>query len=212
MNTTQLERVLAHVRALVGENDEWTEYDRFVPIEVVTGASPRSRWVFSTKVSTLMRMVGTTDVPDDVGLIGRYGVGSPATFEVVKKVLGPDCTVDFFGDLDPLDLTIYLLLRNEVPVRYIGVSQPWLVAAEAAFPTSPPRTGLSFERHTIKMTTFEQEHWRLLKQAGFNLDDVLGSAATEILDAGRKVELEAVINGERFGPGHKREVLRLLDW
>jgi hypothetical protein len=114
----------------------------------------------------------------------------------------------FLGDLDPLDLTVFLELRDNVDhrLRHVGVSEPLLALMDRNSKTSRPVV----ESLAIPMTAFEVRHWNLLKSLAPEISTMLGPRATSLLDGGRKVELDAVLNPIVYSDSHCDDVCAVV--
>jgi hypothetical protein len=111
--------------------------------------------------------------------------------------------VGFVGDLDPLDLTVFLaysgnaeLLRptaRRLPLRleWTGVNDRWLNLCERNF-----RPQYSRKHVTIKMTPTESEHQEVIENilAGRDLDSFVGPHSAALLRSGYKLEVEGASN------------------
>jgi hypothetical protein len=73
----------------------------------------------------------------------------------------------------------------------VGLDGTWLDACALA--------GLPLDRNTIPLNEFERAHWGLLKRHLPEITEVIGPKATTLLESGRKLEIEAVLHGDRTG-------------
>ena len=109
----------------------------------------------------------------------------------------------FLGDLDPYDLTVYLLLcaggmgedghpaDERAAVTYLGAGDALIDLCERhALPDWSPL----LDRATITMTDFERRHLTLLEGLWPEMESVVGRHAMALLRSGRKLELEGATN------------------
>jgi hypothetical protein len=193
---------LERIRALVDEDSEWSEDDRAVPMQVVGEVHDRPSYLFLTKVTAFDQLYGIQKLPESWGLMGRYGLPCAEVSSTARRLVASAERLHFFGDLDPLDLTVFLELRDQVDsrMRLVGVSDAWLQSLNSN----------SLAPLTIKMTAFEAEHWKTLKVSDPAIVDLVGERSSALLDGGSKIEIEGALNAALHGPNHDVAIRELL--
>jgi hypothetical protein len=121
--------------------------------------------------------------------------------------------IDFIGDLDPLDLTAFLLLstsehHSASVVRYFGIDDRWLALCRryATGRGSSGATGLP----TIEMHEFEKNHLARLIDLPIDWERLVGAEAMALLQSGHKLELEGATNPDFYRSGFSKRVARHL--
>jgi hypothetical protein len=113
--------------------------------------------------------------------------------------------VVFIGDLDPVDLATFVMLKSAAPrglsVRYGGMDDEWL-AKEKASRTTPDATPY------VKMPRTERRLWRALIDAYPALERTIGSNSMQFLERGLKLEIEGACNLDWHGRTMCRYALR----
>lgn len=150
----------------------------------VIGPSDLGRgYLFVTKPALV---ASTLKVLPPCGMIGRYGLPSVSDAQWLRELVGVRKLV-FLGDMDPVDLLIYLSLRERVhPVQLVcaGVSDALLSALAIRVP----------ESFTLKFSA-EEEDVYLRHQPVFNsLASEIGEVCLAMLSARRKIELDAIVS------------------
>lgn len=171
------------------------------PLKIWMGDRPPTRLLYVTKELLAEGLWSLRAFPPDWLMITRYGIPTRESLDCVHHLAsGFRLPVLFVGDLDPLDLTIFAILRSGDPglspksrrrldIRYGGINDAWL---ELATRYRKPSCELS----TIVMSRSEREHSELLERLLPDLENLIGPRSRAILGSGRKVEMEVA-----YSPG-----------
>lgn len=175
--TTRLCLALARV---AGENDDWQGTDSGQMLNMHCG-EPQGRVRYLTK-STFLTIAGAWKaLAGGSSLFARYGVVSPVQAEVVRREVKRmrATEVAVIGDLDPMDLTVFLSLAcggvgkapatRSIPVLWRGVRDDWRAECDRA----RRATGCRNEP-TIPMTKFERRHWERLEGLDVPWEPIIG--------------------------------------
>jgi hypothetical protein len=163
--------------------------------------------LFFPKVSGALRYGWIPALPADVRTVVRYALPTPNSVDLLRAagIVGADHALHFVGDLDPLDLTIFVALRSLAPearVELCGMNDFWLAQCEA---TCAWQSGLP----TIAMDPFEMQHLALL-DAFAPLEGLVGPASARLLRSGHKLELEGALNPAFYRAEHRDWALATL--
>jgi hypothetical protein len=204
---------------------EWIERSRkreyeslipepFPPMQVYLGGGRPRRLLYFTKDFLCNHWMLRGQFPKHWIALVRYGVPTPSYLEEVRRRAEElSLPIFFVGDLDPLDLTVYLTLRHgnadlnpksfhDIPVHYSGVSDRWLEMRP--FPNREIRGSLGMER-------LECEHLNFLLSVRPDLRELVGARCFELLRAGFKLELEGACNASVAGNRFPSKLLAYLD-
>jgi hypothetical protein len=184
----KLRRLLARI-GRIPKLEDYAE-DRWSPLQIWVAEGRAKRALFVTKIGGLMG-VDLNKLPKSTTLLAHYRVCMPALCERIAREC-PSGRLDFVGDLDPLDLTVYLTLasrlkKHGVTVRHVGVNGAWVERARKHLATP-------WKLPTIPMSGPERKHYALLKSFRFDWEAVIGAEAVALLDSGEKLELEGATN------------------
>ncbi len=168
--------VLERIRGLEASPSYWSASSLSLTVE----RSPT--WIFAPKLRALHATVDT----DRLSHAGRYGslVGSEAP---LRAAIRRGAKVWFVGDLDPLDLAVYLQLVAALPGRDVRLG----IGERALASIGGPQTFQS-----ISMDRTEVRAWKVLRP---ELADVVGPTATALLDRGIKIEIDSFWSLARRG-------------
>jgi hypothetical protein len=202
LRKAELRRLLDRIDAIPGDHGDWDRESRWAPLQIVPAQRRARRTLFVTKPGGLIG-VDPERMPRGLTFLSRYGI---ATAEIVDRIAAecPTKELDFVGDLDPLDLTVYLVLAARlgpygVRVHHLGVGGAWL---ERCRQNSRPPTGLPL----ITMSAFETSVFTLLKTIPVPWEAIVGGEAIELLNGGNKLELEGATNPAFYLPAFTREL------
>ena len=183
-------------------------------MQVYLGGGKPRRLLYFTKDMLCVRWMLGHQFPRHWVALVRYGPPPPSYLAEIRtfaqKLALP---LLFVGELDPIDLTVYLmLLRGDVnlaakrtrgiPVRYLGVSDRWLAMRRSKDVSIPGSLG---------MERLEREHLRLVMKALPELKQLVGERCFALLEAGHKLELEGAIDPSVAGRAFPSRLLRYLD-
>lgn len=188
--------------------------EQFPPLQVYLGGGNPRRLLYFTKDLLCVRWMLRHQFPKHWIALVRYSLPTPSYLAEIRgysKRL--DLPVLFVGELDPIDLTVYLmLLRGDVdlvskrergiPVRYVGVSDRWLAMRQSKDPSI---------RGSLGMERLEREHLRLVMKAIPELKQLVGERCFSLLEAGHKLELEGACDPSVAGNAFTTRLLRYLN-
>jgi hypothetical protein len=122
--------------------------------------------------------------------------------------------VNFIGDLDPFDLTLFAAHRCQDadlrkprkiiwPITYKGIDDRWLELCDRNF-----RPGWTLKKVCIKMRPVEREHFAIVERAlgKSDLESLVGPRCLAILRSGAKLELEGASNPVFYRRGFSRSL------
>jgi len=119
-------------------------------------------------------------------MIGRYGLPSLDDLAWIRDVVGSR-RVLFIGDMDPVDLMVFIWLRTLLPSRrtvYLGVNDKFLESL-----------GIPLRRLCqIPFSPAERKSVALLQHVFPTLAKTLGPSCSRTFERKRKVEFEAVLS------------------
>jgi hypothetical protein len=204
----QLARLARRMTRLAGPDDDWSPGSRWGALQILPAEGRATRSLYVTKLGALLGLdLDPAARNRSLTLLSHYGVPSNALMDRIASEC-PRGTLDFVGDLDPLDLTVFLCLasrlqRRGVRVRHVGVGGEWIDRCRRH---RSGKGGLPL----IRMTPFERRQWAMLRALSVSWDAVVGAQATALLDAGTKLELEGATNPGSYAPVLTTELQREL--
>ncbi len=157
---------------------------RWFPYSVVGPTTDGAPIVFTTKPSVVLAAMDQDEVADGPGVIGRYGLPSRTDLAWMGGIIGARALL-FLGDMDPVDLMVFALLRTSLSARqvtFVGVNDALLEAAGLSATTTV----------SIPLAPSEQQSLTLLGNVLPDLCDTVGRDCARLLEQGRKIELEGV--------------------
>lgn len=209
--------------ALAGR-DEWLLPTKSTVIEVHAPARPSSLSVCVTKQLVgreLIRILGKhrpiTVIVCPV-LPARWHCG------IIRYVVNQgEGNLRFVGDLDPLDLGIYLCLqrggndtnshpRTRVPVQWSGVCGQWLsesvrhLREEHLGPL-----GRAIESLEQPMSAFEERATSVLMRIAPNLFREIDQQSVDVLRRNHKVEVDSLLNDALYITSHRKARIAFLE-
>lgn len=149
-----------------------------------------------TKPYLLRQWLEASALPEDVHAVVHYGLPSKAVFKHLDRSLLPlRARLVFVGDLDPMDLSVYLEYRRRTQLAPVfgGIDDQWLQLCERW-----PRGDHSLRRSMIAMEPVERSHMALVRQHVPELDRLVGARAAAVLSSGYKIELEGATNPDLY--------------
>ncbi len=187
MNRCDLESIYS----LFARNDgdgEFSLGSKDLPYFVIGPADGDGRIIYTTKPTTAVAALRKCGALESVGWIGRYGLPSTKDLTWISDILKGNILL-FLGDMDPVDLLAFAWLRGHLSanrVEYIGVSDAFWGLLEAS----------SVQPMTMPCSPSECDALELLKDVFPDFCSKIGARSTELLEQGRKIELEAILNCE----------------
>lgn len=186
------------------------------PLSVYCGGNRPRRLYFFTKDLLCRRWLQDEMFPKDWIALCRHSIPSAQYLEeIAAHVARLRLPLLFVGDLDPLDLTIFMMIRDALrssrtPDRwgahYGGVDDRWLALGDRY-----RRQGKRLDAALLHMESLEREHFQWVEELIPELDELVGPRSLEILQSGRKLELEGAVALDLHGRDFPRHVLRQLN-
>ena len=166
---------------------------REMPYSFFPPSRKTDRMVYCTKPSLLAGVLDEHETPGhlDFAVIGRYGLPSYVDVSYLRGLMGQS-TICFLGDLDPVDLLVYVWLRRRLsPLRiaYLGVSDAVLDDLGEAWS----------ESLLLPLCSSEKECISALSDLFGDLREMIGTKCDDALRGGFKLELDAIISRRRHG-------------
>ena len=164
----------------------------------------RPAWIVRKKKlvrSFLLRHMASGSVPDMVGL---WGLPTRRQTASLRRWLEAErSAIPFVGDLSPSVLAVWTIIRQEA--REVGVEVPWHGVRDAwLFDPIVSR----LPRLTLPQPEGDVRLWRELSQLpGMDLAAAVGPACVRLLNAGQKLELDALMNPTIFSAEVHRELI-----
>jgi hypothetical protein len=168
------------------DDGEFSHQERFYPYTVIGPSSKAGRIVFATKPARVGLEIERYGDRASIGLIGRYGLPSADDAKWIRRLVG-NHELWFLGDLDPPDLLILAWLRARLRpkrVEHLGINDSYLDELQVCLPDS----------FAMKCSLSERRSLPLLQKAFPRLSAIVGARCAELLEHGRKIELEAVVS------------------
>ena len=150
----------------------------------VTVPSPGTRHLlYTTKPACVLRALEEGGGPASIQVVGRAGLPNEDDAAWLRTLVG-DRIVLFLGDADPADLLVFAWIRSQIPVSYVGVSDLLVQKLGASVEDSATIPLAADERTAVSLLTNFCPDYRA----------IVGPQCAELLDRGRKIEMEAVVN------------------
>jgi hypothetical protein len=151
---------------------------------VVVPPSPTSKFfLYTTKRDGILSKFALDPGIHSFGVIGRYGLPDEEDVEWLKSAAGGRQFL-FVGDADPPDLLVFSWLRSRLNIAFRGLNDTLL-----------QKCGVILnDRNTIRLSPTEAAAMQLARQQLPDLVELLGPNCTALLNAGRKIEVEALIS------------------
>lgn len=171
------------------EDGEFAFGPRGNAYSIIGPTTARAPFVFTTKPRIVSALYEKEAAPA-CGVIGRPGLPSRSDLAWIGRLVGTRKLL-FLGDMDPADLMMFAWARaglHPTHVTFAGVNDALLKASGVA------TTGA----FAIPLAESEQASLALLGEVVPDLARVVGRNCVQLLEAGRKIELE-VLRGSRKG-------------
>lgn len=152
-------------------------------------------------------------VPPDWTVVARFGFPDEPLLALLaglhKQLRVPWC---FVGDLDPLDLSVFLAMRalavdfvghrQALPMTWVGINDPWLALCRRWL---EPGKALP----ALPMESLEREHWSVLREVAPELPAIIGPESARLLDGGKMLDI-AGASGGLYRVGFPAQILKHL--
>ena len=172
------------------------------PLEVYAAPAPAEHTLLFTKPFLLRLWLRAGRLPPRTDVLVHYGVPSARVCDLVRAQLPPGRRALFVGDLDPLDLAVYVAFRRggvgpgrgrSVPVTYAGIDDRWLELCRRY--ARKPGLGT-----LIRLSGRERQQLRALERAGLDFEATGGIRCSALLRSGYKLETEGATNPHLYRP------------
>jgi hypothetical protein len=186
------------------------------PMKLWFGGGRPTRLFYFTKPAFMDYLGRQSLFPAHWLVVERYSIPTPeaiATLHLLVK--GFRRPLIFVGDLKPLDLTVFALLRRgatgfsrtkarPLPVVYAGLDDRWLAISDR------------FRRHgnvmpESRMSDLEREHVNLLADLAPDLPALVGDRSWDLLKSGHDVMIEMTYNVGGYREGYLEHLIAHLD-
>lgn len=173
---------------------------RPAPYTVIAPAKAGGRVVFATKPHYVAQAIFESNECASIGLIGRYGL--PCRFDLawIRDVAAKH-ELFFLGDMDPADLMIFCWLRASLhpkQIEHLGVNDAYLHQLQVKLPDTFIMRCSRSERRSLPVL------WKVFPE----LIKTVGVNCAQLLEQGRKIELDAVRTALRTSTPLLRPVIR----
>lgn len=186
------------------------------PMKLWFGRGRPTRMFYFTKPAFMDYLGRQSLFPEHWLAIERYSIPSQeaiATLHLLVK--GFRLPLVFVGDLKPLDLTVFALLRRgatefssakarPLPVVYAGLDDRWLAISDRF-----RRRGT--EMPESRFGDLEREHVDLLADLAPDLPALVGYRSWDLLKSGHDVMIEMTYNIGGYGKGYLERLITHLD-
>lgn len=157
------------------------------PFSVIPPTAGIKEIMYCTKQHCLRRLLRDLGGQLHMAAVMRGGLPSSDDVEWLRGQVGSQRML-FLGDADPCDLLTYALLREHLPIDYVGVSDGLLL-----------RCGVDLDESlTIQLVPPEIEALSLIVECLGDLESQLGPWCAGLLSLGRKIEMEALFSFANF--------------
>jgi hypothetical protein len=206
-------------RQLLRLSASWSDYEdlRVVPAQPLLWLQPDSspRALLLTQKEPVFRRIAPELAKRSVAVcLVPYPTPGPKTFEAVGRWSRAfQAPPYWFGDLDPIGLMAFAVLRSEAgepgrPPRrtrlsYIGIDDRWLQACRREV-SSDTR---ALDSQLIPMGRHERQHFDFLAETVPDLRALVGERSYDVLASGRKLEVEGLMT---ISPRLLRSTPRML--
>lgn len=158
--------------------------------------STSDRVLFTTKPVSVLGALSRRNGKLPWGLVGRYGLPNDNDLKWLSS-LAACHGLTFLGDAAPCDLLVFAWLRSHMDISFLGLNDRLLDACGV----SPDA------RMVVTLAKSESDAMSLMRDIVPDLVTLLGPTCCDILNAGGKLELEALISFSNLEPGDLAEVI-----
>jgi hypothetical protein len=175
------------------------------PLQVLLPSRRRpARALYLTKSSVLTRWITEGLLPRDLAVLCRPGLPTKEYLgELRERVARAQQTI-FIGDLDPLDLHVYVALRPIGEIDYGGINDACLQLCERNL-----KRGRRLESVMFRMRAAEARHFAIIDSL-VDVTAIVGPRSHALLRAGWKLELEGATNLQHFEPRHLTRLTKVM--
>ena len=188
--TQQIETCFAEC----GNDGEFVRHDRAVPYSLIGVRTTSGNLIFTTKPATLSALFEACNVTDQLGIVGRYGLPDAGDVRWIRS-LARGHSLAFLGDMDPVDLMIFVWLREKlrpIPIAHLGINDEFLKVLRID----------SIKARLQAMAPSEEKSVPVLGKIFLDVRDAVGQKCARVLERRQKLELESILvaklNAEQF--------------
>lgn len=187
-----------------------------VPLKLWFGAGSPKRLFYCTKATFINYLWKQALFPEDWLAIERPLVPTRHSITATRAIAEAfNLPLVFLGDLIPMDLTIFALLRRggedfssrgarPLPVHYAGINDEWLsLSDEMRLPKQV--------KHELQMRRFEREHYEILRPLVPDLAARIGPHSFGLLQSGQLVHMEMTLGQGGYKKGSAQRFITLLN-
>lgn len=156
---------------------------RLVPYSVIIPRKHCSSIIYSTKPHVVMHYLPSILGTSGCGLVGRYGFPDVDECTWLLKLTGRGFML-YIGDLDPIDLLVFRLLRHFLKgrIRYVGIGDTAIGVINET----------SLKRCKQRCSNNESETFHEFIDVLLPLTSEVGQRSFGIINDGNKIELESI--------------------
>lgn len=154
--------------------------------------------LYCTKKHCISRFIHLLDAPPSFRAISRYGLPSEEDVDWLRDQVGQRRFL-FWGDADPADLLHFAWLREHLQIEHVGMSDQLLSKCKVAVE----------DNYTIELRQSELAALPLVTECLGDLAELLGPLCAGLLNAGRKIEMEALLSFKQCTPQEMESALLL---
>jgi hypothetical protein len=204
--TTELKKLIDELESKPGDYEGIAPI-AWPPLEVRIPESRKPRRTLLVTKGVLYRSWAWQEIlPEDSIILGRYGIPTTTTRKEISAYFSRAPVAIFVGDLDPLDLHVYLTLREDTPaLRYGGLNDACLEFLQRNL-----KRGRRLERLMLPMGPNERRHFAILDSM-VDVAALMGPWSREVFRHGLKLELEAICNLDWFKSGYFKAFRQFLE-
>lgn len=186
------------------------------PMTLWFGKGKPKKLFYSTKAAFPHLLWKQSLFPNDWLVIERPSIPTYESLVAARQIAqGFDLPILFFGDLRPLDLAVFALLRRgsphfsarrvvPLPVRFSGINDAWLALADEF-----RRPGKQLQE--LQMSSTDQEHFELVRELVPDLQSLAGPRSFDLLRSGQQVYLEMTYNIGGYRKGYTERLIEHLN-
>lgn len=185
------------------------------PMTLWFGKGQPKRLFYFTKAAFLHLLWKQSMFPEDWLVIERPSIPTHESLVATRQIAqGFKLPIIFFGDLRPLDLTVFALLRRgspdfsskkvvPLPIHFSGINDAWLALADEF-----RRPGKRLQ--DLQMSSPEREQFELVTELVPDLQALTGLRSFNLLRSGQQVYLEMTYNIGGYRKGHTERLVEHL--
>ena len=178
------------------DDGEFVQLPVTYPYSITVPSDGAQRFVYTTKPGCVAHAIETSGLAS-THVVGRGGLPNEEDAGWLRALAG-DRVILFLGDCDPADLLVFIWLRSQLRVRYAGVNDLLLEKLRLRIR----------DAQTIRLSHSEKKGLNLLGELCPDYRALVGVRCAALLDAERKIEIEAVLNFAGAGASLEEAISR----